>query len=406
MSRRPSGNRLDPFAWQLSGLYAAVFFVAGAKLPFLPVWLDWRGLTLAQISIVTAAPLFARIVITPAVALVADRWGDHRRVVVGLAWAALAGLVLLAQARDFWALLALTLVIAMAWTSIMPLAEAVAMRGVRSKGLDYGRMRLWGSLSFIAASVIGGMAVGQLGPASAVWLMVVGAALTVAAAHGLPRPAASAPAGRPSARAPVWSAARPLVTSSTFLLFLLAVGCVQAAHAVFYTFGTVHWRAQGLSATWSGALWAIGVIAEIALFAFSGAAVRAVGVAALMAAGALAGVIRWTAMGFDPPLALLIVLQVLHGATYGATHLAAVHFISSTVPQELGGTAQALYASVTAGIAMGGVMLLAGWLYAAWGGRAYLAMAALSLVGLVASLALLGKRYGQTPRDTARPDAH
>lgn len=389
-------GRLDPLACRLSGLYAAVFFVAGAKLPFLPVWLDWRGLTLAEISIVMAAPLFARIAVTPIVAFAADRWGDHRRVVALLAWAALIGLVLLTQSHGFWSLLALTLVIAMAWTSIMPLAETVAMSGVRSKGLDYGRMRLWGSLSFIAASVVGGMAIGQFGPGCAVWFMVVGAALTVAAAHGLPKPVAAV--GLAGARGPVWSDVGPLVTSRTFLLFLLAVGCVQAAHAVFYTFGTVHWRAQGLSAAWSGALWAIGVIAEIGLFAFSGVAVKAVGVAALMAAGALASVIRWTAMGFDPPLVLLISLQVLHGATYGATHLAAVHFISSTVPPALGGTAQALYASVTSGIAMGSATLVAGRLYATWGGQAYLAMAVLSLVGLLASIALLRSKSGRALR--------
>ena len=359
------------------------------RVPFLPVWLDWRGLTLAEISVIMAAPLFARIAVTPAIAFAADRLGDHRRVVVLLSWAALCGLLLLSQAHGFLALLVLTLVIAMAWTSIMPLAETVAMGGVRSKGLDYGRMRLWGSLSFIAASIVGGMGVGGLGPASAVWLMMAGAALTVAAAYGLPRPDALASARGPRFPTPAWSAIRPLVTSRTFLLFLLAVGCVQAAHAVFYTFGTVHWGAQGLSATWSGILWAIGVIAEILLFAFSAAAVRTMGIATLIAAGALAGVVRWTAMGFDPPLVVLVVLQVLHGATYGATHLGAVHFISNTVPQELGGTAQALYASVTAGIAMGSATLLSGWFYVAWGGRAYFAMAALALAGLLASLALL-----------------
>ena len=79
------------FVWQLSGLYAAVFFVAGTKVPFLPVWLEWRGLTLAEIGVVAAAPLFARIAATPAVGFAADRLGDHRRVVIVLAWVALGG---------------------------------------------------------------------------------------------------------------------------------------------------------------------------------------------------------------------------------------------------------------------------------------------------------------------------
>ena len=82
-------------------------------------------------------------------------------------------------------------------------------------------------------------------------------------------------------------------------------------------------------------------------------------------------------------------LQVLHGVTYGATHIGAIHFITRAVPESQAGTAQALYASITGGIAMGGAMLLAGPLYADFGGRAYWAMAVLAAVGLVASLALM-----------------
>ena len=181
------------FAWRLSAFYAAVFLVAGTKLPFLPVWLEWRGLTLAEISVVTAAPLFARIVITPVIALVADRWGDHRGALVLLAWIAMALLVVLTQAHGFPAILALTLLVAVAWTSIMPLAETVAMSGVRAQGLDYGRMRLWGSLSFIAASFAGGWAIVAAGPGAAVWLMVAGAVGTLAAAYLLPASSAREP---------------------------------------------------------------------------------------------------------------------------------------------------------------------------------------------------------------------
>ena len=93
-------------------------------------------------------------------------------------------------------------------------------------------------------------------------------------------------------------------------------------------------------------------------------------------------------MGFDPPLALLVPLQILHGLTFGATHLGAIHFMARAVPEGQAGTAQALYASVTGGLAMGGAILLAGPLYAEFGGRAYWAMAVLAAVGLFASLAL------------------
>ena len=272
----------------------------------------------------------------------------------------------------------------------MPLTETVAMSGVKAAGLDYGRMRVWGSLSFIAASLVGGWVVERLGAGSAIWLVVAGAALTTAAAHALARPiglgrlkAATSPPRLSLAEAV------GLLGSRTFLIFLVAAGLVQAAHAVFYTFGTLHWRDLGLSTGWSGALWAISIVAEVALFAYSAAVVRRIGPVELIALGAGAAVVRWLAMGFDPPLALLVPLQVLHALTFGATHVGAMHFIGRAVPQVQAGTAQALYASVTGGIAMGGAMLLAGPLYAAYAGRAYWAMAALAAVGLIASLVLL-----------------
>jgi PPP family 3-phenylpropionic acid transporter len=389
MSEHESERERRGFAARVSALFGAIFLVAGTSLPYLPVWLDWAGLGPREIAIITAAPLFVRVAVTPVIAMAADRAGDHRRFLIGLSWVGLAALIALAQARGFWPILACMLLFALAWTTVMPLTETVAMSGVRVAGLDYGRMRLWGSLSFIAASFYGGWVVGALGAGSAIWLMVAAMALTTLAAHALARPIGL---GRlKSATSPPrleLAGALGLLRSRTFLIFLLATGAVQAAHAVLYTFGTLHWRALGLSTAWCGTLWAIGILAEIGIFAFSRAIVRRLGALGLIVSAAGAALLRWLAMGFDPPLALLVPLQVLHGLTFGAAHLGAIHFMTRAVPEGQAGTAQALYASVTGGIAMGGAMLLAGPLYADFGGRAYWAMAALAAVSLVATLVL------------------
>src|SRR5205814_1219365 len=93
------------------------------NLPFLPVWLDWAGLGPREIAIITATPLFVRVAVTPAIAFAADRAGDHRRFLIGLSWAGLAALVVLAQSREFWAILACT--------------AAFACRGRRPAGLAH-----------------------------------------------------------------------------------------------------------------------------------------------------------------------------------------------------------------------------------------------------------------------------
>ena len=375
---------------RIAAVYAAIFAVAGTQLPFLPIWLADRGLTVGEIAVVSSLALIVRIVVTPAIALAADRRGDHRRVLIALAVTALAALLVLAGQQGFWPILLMQLVFSLAFNTMMPLTETVAMMAVRHAGADYGRMRLWGSASFIAASLIGGAVVAGMGAGAAIWLIAAGAAASVAAVLALPS-ASGAGAGRaPPRMADVLRLARhPL-----FLVFLAASGAVQAAHAVFYTFGTLHWSRLGLSTATSGALWSVGVIAEIGLFAWSGALARRIGAVELMALGALAAIVRWIAMGFDPPLVALVPLQVLHGLTYGAAHIGAMHFLARAVPDAQAGSAQALYASVTGGIAMAGAMLLAGPAYAAYGGRAYWAMAVLGVAGLVACGVLMARWRG------------
>jgi PPP family 3-phenylpropionic acid transporter len=236
-----------------------------------------------------------------------------------------------------------------------------------------------------------------MGDGVVLWLLIGGAVSTVLGAHLLPGPVpiGGAPAGADTSASatslakPVLADALRLVFSPKFALFIIAVGAIQAAHAVFYTFGVLHWRSQGISSGWAGVLWAIGVVTEIGLFAFSRRIGVLFGSLGMIAIGALAGVLRWTVMAFDPPLALLLPLQVLHGLTYGATHIGAVHWMSERIPQAQAGTAQAIYAAVTHGIAMGAATIAAGSLYAAWAGGAYLAMAAVSGVGLIATIALM-----------------
>jgi MFS transporter, PPP family, 3-phenylpropionic acid transporter len=272
--------------------------------------------------------------------------------------------------------------------TMLPLIETVAVRGVRSEGLDYGRMRLWGSITFIIANFVGGLAIEALGGGVALWLIGLGTVLTIVAARALPSPSA---APSPPSIAAGWRTSLParLLGSRLFVLFMVAIGCTHGAHATFYTFGALHWQAQGLSAAWVGTLWAIGVIAEVALFAFSAPVVRRLTPTQLIVTGAGASVLRWGIMAFDPPLAVLIPLQVVHALTYGAAHLGAILFIARAVPHRGMGSAQAFYATMAGGLVLGVVGLLSGALYTQLGGGVYAVPALVSLVGCIAGIALL-----------------
>ncbi|HEX9881982.1 MAG TPA: MFS transporter [Hyphomicrobium sp.] len=378
---------------KVSLFFAALFVTLGLVLPYFPVWLNSRGMSPIEISTITAAPLFLRVVFTPAMGLIADRLGDYRVVIITLAWSALGLALVVSGLPGFWLILTVGVALQLAISAMIPLTETIAVSAVRSAGLDYGRMRLWGSITFIVANFVGGLVIEALGGGSGIWLIASAVLLTVASAHLLPAPTRGAiPAARPPRAHWRMSLPMRLLRSRLFVVFLVAIGCIHGAHATFYTFGALHWQAQGLAAAWVGTLWAIGVIAEVLLFAFSAPVVRRFSPVALIVAGAAASVLRWGIMGFDPPLAVLLPLQALHGLTYGAAHLGAIHFITRAVPSLALGSAQSLYAVIAAGLVQGLVGLASGALYPSLGGAIYFLAAAVSLLGLVAGLVLL-KRW-------------
>jgi MFS transporter, PPP family, 3-phenylpropionic acid transporter len=380
------------FAVPVGLFYGALFIVYGTHIPFMPVWLDWRGLSPAEISVVVAAPLFLRLFVTPVIAMAADHNGAHRRYLIILAWLSLAFVLALAASVSFWAILLFATLLMLGNSTIMPLIETIAVNGMHRRGLDYGRMRLWGSLTFVAASFAGGFAIAAYGGGAGVWLVAIGCASTVIAGHILPKEEHFEALIQPSRS--LWRAAalRDLLAQREFQVFLLAAGLVMSAHATFFTFGILLWEKQGLSASWCGGLWAIGVFAEVLLFSVSGRVVQRIGAARLIALGASASIIRWLAMAFSPPLAVLVPLQLLHGATYGASHIGAIHFIHRTVAREKQGTAQALYATIASGVAMGCSTLIAGWVYASAGAFSYLAMVAISMISLCGAAWLVKAR--------------
>lgn len=411
----PGPSARASYSWRLAAFYGAMFLVLGIHLPYLPVWLDMRGLSAQEIAAVTAAPFFMRVFITPTAAMLADRTGHHRSLVNGLAWLALLLALLLSQMHGFWPIFLVAVPFAILLSTMMPLTETIAVAGVRAHGLDYGRMRLWGSITFVAAGFIGGWLIDEAGAGAVMGCIAAGLVATVALAWTLPERAGVGAGGTPTAGVggspppsvpharggTVGVEALKLVRSPVFLAFLLAVGAVQGAHGMFYAFGALAWQAQGLSTAWIGTLWAIAIAGEVALFAYSGRVVRRWGPAMLMIGAGIAAIVRWTLMAFSPPLPALIVLQTLHTLTYGASHLGAMHFISRAVPESAQGTAQALYATVAMGILIGGATLVSGWLYARVGVEAYLAMAMLAATGLAAALFVRARWTGGLLWDVA-----
>ena len=380
MAAQPQKSTGERFSLRLKAFYGALFLTLGVQLPFLPVWLTAKGLDAGAIGIVLAIPAVIRIIAIPVATRMADRRDAVRGVIILAAAGATAGFAALAFAQGAAAIMLVYGLASAAYAPVMMLADTYALRGLAQRGRAYGPVRLWGSAAFIAASFGAGALLDVMAPVDLIWLMVVAMALATAAALALV-PLHSDPAG-----APARGSATGLLRNPAFLAAIAAASLVQASHAVYYGFSTIDWQAAGYDGGVIGALWALGVISEIALFALSARLPSTITPLALLLAGAAGAVVRWSIMAAAPPAILLPALQCLHAFSFGTTHLGALAFVSRMAPPGAGATAQGYFA-VAHGVTMAVATALAGVLYGRFGSGAYAAMAVLAVVGGLCALA-------------------
>ena len=391
----------------MATVFAAAFATIGVFNPFFPVWMASKSLDPDAIGIVIAAQIALRVLVSPLVLRWTDAAAERALVLVaaGVVSAVLVNLLWLAS--GFWSILAATLLIALPWSPIVPLSDAIALSCVRRLSIDYGRARFWGSVAFIAANVFSGLALSRYGPVAILPTFSVtfaAAAATMFLAPRIGRPShvlALNPAPAPFEPVPFSRLRRlaPMPDIRAMLPVLIAIALVQASHAAFYAFGSILWTKLGYSGLSIGIFWAIGVIAEVMLFRQASGLLARFGARAFLVAGGCAAVLRWTASGFDLGFIGFALIQTTHALSFGATHLALQSTIVGAVSEQRLGSAQgAGFALQTATVAA--ATLASGPLFAALGARAFWLMAVLAAAGtLLACQAAFPTTYPQSRRE-------
>lgn len=373
---------------RLSLFYTFFFINAGIYMPFWPVWLESRGMEPVDIGFLFAVGRFARVISSPLIAYGADRMGTRRGPLLILSGSTTVIFLLYIFCNSVWQYAAVAAAVGLAWGTVMPLGDSLAIVNTQTRKIDYGRVRLWGSLSFILAAIAGGKML-EFGPESLIFWVLIGSFVALfVACTVLPDTRVEA---KPIHMSGVWR----LFAHPLFALFMLCSALLQTSHLVVYNYGTLHWRAAGVDDGMIGLLWATGVVAEVILFAVGARFVNRLGPSRLFAIAAVAGVLRWTILAFSTALPVLFVVQTLHAFTFGAAHLAAMAFISNAIPARLSATAQSLHGSVALSVAAGVSAPFLGYLYEDYGGGAFHAMTIFSLAGGACALILMRRWDGR-----------
>ncbi len=325
---------------RVSAFYAAYFLVAGVALPFWPLYLQARGLSVTEIGLMLGLTLMLRAAAGPFIGRFADRRDSTRGPLVACALTVLLVAAAFYWTWGFWPIFVVSTVFTLVYAGVLPLGETIALRTVSAES-GYGRVRLWGSVSYLIAAAVGGavLEIDKVPSADLILTMIlVTIVVMIAGSFAMPdKRGGSAPPV-----APILS----VLGDRQFRLMVLATTAIHGAHAVFYGFSTLHWLAAGLSEWVIGLLWVGGVVAEVILFAWNAPLV-------LLGTAAVAGVVRWSVLALTTEVWALALAQCLHAFTFGAMHLGAMVFIARTVPAGSSNTAQALFAATTNGLGLG-----------------------------------------------------
>ena len=371
------------FEARIALIFASLFVSTGINLPYFPLWLEANGFDAERIAVILAAPMFLRVVTTPFLTAYADRASDRANVLLVLVAAALLISCGFFLPPVYGVVLLVSLALSVVWTPQGPLVDLLALSGVRRFGANYTGMRIWGSISFLAANLIGGVILSWTSPQAVPVIMTASLGvglLTVLLAPRMGRPRRASPLSVEELQQ------APKLLNRYFLLFVTGAGIINGSHGFMYGFASIYWKSLGLGDTLIGFLWASAVVSEVCVFmAFTRFFGRFRATTLLMICG-IAAVVRWIAYPLVWPLGLGVAgffgVQALHGLSTGIMLIGIQKLIAETVDEERTGAAQGA-AFFAAGISMAVVTLLSGSLYDRLGPFGFFAMIGVALAGLV-----------------------
>ncbi|MBL1241841.1 MAG: MFS transporter [OCS116 cluster bacterium] len=377
------------FAIKTAVSFGTQFWGFAAYTVFFAPWLASRGVEAAQIAFVLALAQFVKSVSGPVGALFADGFEHKKTPVLIMNLLTTLSVIALYFVDEFMLIVLVIVLFSMASAAIVPILEGLTIKGAGKFGFDFGRIRLWGSLSFVFSSYACGKMIDIYDFDVFISWLLFGAVASTIASFVLPiLPQDDLAKAPKKVKKFDMAGAIILVKHPIFITILVAVSFIQASHAVYYGFSAIHWAKIGYSSELIGILWAVAVLAEVVLFIFSAKLTNMFGPRRLLILAAVAALIRWSILAIDPPLVLVFISQILHAFTFGAVYLGALNLISRSVPDNLISTAMAINVSLNMGVFMAIAFIIAGNLYNDYANLAYWFAAFLAVIGLAISLGL------------------
>ncbi|PKO89861.1 MAG: MFS transporter [Betaproteobacteria bacterium HGW-Betaproteobacteria-10] len=329
--------------WRLSGYYFFYFAFIGAFSPYFGLYLQSLNFSAWDIGLLMSQMQLMRLFGPNLWGWLADRFGQRMLIIRLAALISLAGFSAFFWLDKLPGMLVAMALLAFFWSAALPLVETLTFDHLREQRGRYSRIRLWGSIGFIVAVMLTGALLDIAPPVGVVWVCwgilfgILVFAVTVPEAPLVAHAASDQSIGQ-------------ILRQPRVRALMAACFAMSAAHGAFYVFYSIHLAGHGYSKTEVGSLWSLGVLAEIVVFMLMARLSLRFSLRLILLASFAAAVLRFLLMGWGvESVAIMVLVQLLHGLTFGAYHASAIAAVNEWFPGRAQGRGQALYSSLSFG---------------------------------------------------------
>ena len=364
--------------WRLSRFYFFYYFFVGSFVPYWGIYLQSENFSPSSIGILLSLFQISRIVAPNFWGWLADHTGHRVKWIKLTSFLGLIGFIGIFWAKGFFWIFLVMLALSLFTSSTLPLAESLTLAHLATTDGHYSRIRLWGSIGFIVASLFLGYLIDLQGINILLWVLLIAQAIIFFLSNTIPE---TQDIQHKTNDLSIWK----IIKTPSVIALLIGCTLMVSAHGVLYNFYSIYLKDHGYSSGTIGWLWAVGVICEILIFMAMPKILRRYSLKAILLVSLFLGIIRFILIGASPDhLYLLFIAQIFHAATFGSFHAASIEVIAYYFQGRNQTRGQAIYNSVAYGI--GGTIggLGGGYLIQYLGGQLGFMIAAISpLIGFV-----------------------
>jgi len=372
--------------WRLSGFYFFYFSTLGIFLPYWGLYLESESFSSEEIGELSALMMATKIIAPNLWGWIADRTGKSLRIIrISSFFAMLLFAGFLFKSGYVWFAL-ITVGFSFFWNAALPQFEATTLFHLRENSHRYSRIRLWGSMGFISAVLVIGKMLDLLDIGilpliicallAMIWLIAIITPEIKIHHHGA-----------------VAVGMLDIIRKPEVIAFFAVYMLLQIAHGPYYVFFSINLNHHGYTSLTTGLLWALGVSAEVILFVFMGRLLKRYSLRNILLVSVFLSIVRWLLIAWQvQQLPLLLFAQLLHAATFGSSHVVAIHLVHRYFNSHHQGKGQALYSSLSFGL--GGMLgsLYSGYFWIPLGPKMVYTIAAFcSFLALIITAIWVGK---------------